>query len=63
LLSFGTTKDTIHSEEDLMKISVVFKGRLVAKAFGSDTEAKVGLCVGAACIAWLSQTVENRKFS
>jgi len=46
-----------------MKISVVFEGRLKERAFGSDTEAKVGLCVGAACIAWLSQTVENKKFS
>jgi hypothetical protein len=46
-----------------MKISVVFKGRLIARAFESDTEAKAGLCDGAACIAWMSQTVENRKFS
>ncbi len=46
-----------------MKISVVFKGRLIAVAFGSDTEAQAGLCDGAACIAWMSQTVENWKFS
>jgi hypothetical protein len=46
-----------------MKISVVFKGRLIAWVFESDTEAKAGLWVGAACIAWMSQTVENRKFS
>jgi hypothetical protein len=48
---------------DLMKISVVFKGRLIAWAFESDTVAKVDLCDGAACIAWMRQTVENRKFS
>jgi hypothetical protein len=46
-----------------MKISVVFKGRLIALALESDTVAKAGLCAGAACIAWMSQTVENRKFS
>ncbi len=54
---------TSHFQDDLMKITVVFEGRLIAVAFGSDTEAKAGLWVGAACIAWMSQTVENRKFS
>ena len=47
----------------LMKISVVFEGRLNALDFESDTVAKAGMCDGAACIAWMSQTVENRKFS
>jgi hypothetical protein len=55
--------NTRHFQVDLMKISVVFEGRLIARAFESDTEAKAGLCDGAACIAWMSQTVENRKFS
>ncbi len=48
-----------------MKISVVFEGRLIAKAFESDTEAKAGLWVGVACIVPLlagNQTIENRKF-
>jgi hypothetical protein len=52
-----------HFLDDLMKISVVFEGRLNAWAFESDTVAKAGLCDGAACIAWMSQTVEIRKFS
>ena len=50
-------------QDDLMKISVVFEGRLIAWDLESDTVAKAGLCDGAACIAWMSQTVENRKFS
>jgi hypothetical protein len=50
-------------QDDLMKISVVFEGRLIAWDLESDTVVKAGLCDGAACIAWMSQTVENRKFS
>jgi hypothetical protein len=48
--------------DDLIKISVVFEGRLIGGAFESDTEASVGRCDGAACIAWISRPVENRKF-
>jgi hypothetical protein len=45
-----------------MKILIVFKGRIKALAAESDTEASDGLCGGAACVAWLIQTVENKKF-
>jgi hypothetical protein len=45
-----------------MKISIVFKGRIKELVFASDTEACAGLCGGAACVAWLIQPVENKKF-
>ena len=53
----------LHLEKiDLMKISLVFKGRINAQEIVSDTEASVGPRGGAACIACLIQPVENEKF-
>jgi hypothetical protein len=47
---------------DIMKNLPVFKGRINAMAVASNTEASEGNCVGAACIAWLIQPVENQNF-
>jgi hypothetical protein len=45
-----------------MKISLVFEGRINAMDNVSDTEASVGPGSGAACVACLIQSVENKKY-
>jgi hypothetical protein len=54
----------LHKEfrTDIMKILIVFKGRINALAAVSDTEASAGFCDGAACVACLIPSVENKKF-
>ena len=48
--------------DDLIKNFRSFRGKAIEMAFWSDTEASVGQWGGAASIAWLIQSVENRKF-
>jgi len=39
-----------------------FQRRIPARGIVSNTEARAGLCGGAACIAWGIRPVENKKF-
>ena len=42
-------------------IFVVFKGRILGLGLASDTEAKAGMCVGAACVARQSRSVKKQE--